>query len=68
MTQTTLYSKLSSMPISLQDELLAYMEFLIQKHQSNMKKTHPKAGCMKGTFKMSDDFNEPIDDFKEYMS
>jgi hypothetical protein len=44
------------------------MEFLIQKHQSNKKKTHPKAGCMKGTFKMSDDFNEPIDDFKEYMS
>jgi len=29
---------------------------------------HPKAGCMKGTFTyMSDDFNEPLDEFKEYM-
>jgi hypothetical protein len=24
-------------------------------------------GCMKGQFVMADDFNAPIDDFKEYM-
>ena len=24
-------------------------------------------GCMKGQFIMADDFNAPIDDFKEYM-
>jgi hypothetical protein len=29
---------------------------------------HPYAGCMSGTFgQMSDDFNEPLDDFKDYM-
>jgi len=28
---------------------------------------HPYAGCMKGVFgEMSDDFNEPLDDFKDY--
>jgi hypothetical protein len=28
----------------------------------------PYAGCMSGTFgEMSDDFNEPLDDFKDYM-
>ena len=24
-------------------------------------------GCMRGQFKMADDFNEPLDDFEEYM-
>jgi len=24
-------------------------------------------GCMRGQFEMSDDFDEPLDDFKEYM-
>ena len=24
-------------------------------------------GCMRGQFKMSDDFDEPLEDFKEYM-
>jgi addiction module RelB/DinJ family antitoxin len=24
-------------------------------------------GCMRGQFKMADDFDEPLDDFKEYM-
>ena len=24
-------------------------------------------GCMSGQFKMADDFDEPLDDFKEYM-
>ena len=24
-------------------------------------------GCMRGQFTMSDDFNEPLDDFEEYM-
>ena len=36
--------------------------------QGNRAKKHPRAGCMKGVFTyMSDDFNEPLEDFKEYM-
>ncbi|GHU52704.1 hypothetical protein FACS189496_3250 [Bacilli bacterium] len=27
----------------------------------------PVLGCAKGRFKMSDDFDAPLDDFKEYM-
>ena len=42
------------------------MEFLIQKHKNNDSNVHPKAGCMQGIFKMSSDFNEPLEDFKEY--
>ncbi|MCH8318157.1 MAG: DUF2281 domain-containing protein, partial [Bacteroidetes bacterium] len=26
-----------------------------------------KCGCLKGTFIMSEDFDEPLDDFKDYM-
>lgn len=67
MTDTTLYTKIASLPATLKEELLNYMEYLVQKNQSNEKKKHPKAGCMKGTFKMEDDFNAPLDDFKPYM-
>jgi len=36
--------------------------------EQNSAKKHPYAGCMKGTFTyMSDDFNEPLEEFKEYM-
>jgi len=31
------------------------------------KKKVPEFGYAKGMFVMSDDFNEPIDDFKDYM-
>jgi hypothetical protein len=27
----------------------------------------PQFGCAKGAFKMSEDFDEPLDDFKDYM-
>jgi len=38
------------------------------KKQNGTLKKHPHAGCMKGVFTyMSDDFNEPLEDFKEYM-
>ena len=39
-----------------------------EKHQA--KHTMSRAemfGCMRGQFEMTDDFDEPIDDFKEYM-
>lgn len=67
MTNASLYTKISTLPRSIQNEIFDYMEFLIQKHKSQKALIHPKAGCMKGTFQMDADFNEPIDDFKEYM-
>ncbi|MDR6560731.1 MULTISPECIES: DUF2281 domain-containing protein [unclassified Arcicella] len=65
MSDLALFSKLSSLPEHLKIEVIDYIEFLEKKYQSS--KLHPKAGCMKGTFKMQDDFDEPLDDFKEYM-
>ena len=67
MTNTSLYTKISTLPKPIQNEIIDYMEFLIQKHKHQRINIHPKAGCMQGTFKMSPDFNEPLDDFKEYI-
>ncbi len=67
MNKTTLYTKISLLPKSMQDEVSDFVEFLIQKQKSSNLKVHPKAGCMKGVFKMSADFNEPLEDFKDYM-
>ena len=30
-------------------------------------KGKPVFGCLKGQIRMSDDFNEPLEDFKDYM-
>jgi hypothetical protein len=67
MTNTSLYTRISILPKSVQDEISDYVEFLIQKQKSTKTKIHPKAGCMKGIFKISAGFNDPLEDFKEYM-
>ena len=69
MDNSTLFVKLNSLPENLKSEVLDFIEVLLTKTKKNkedeMKKR--KAGCMKGTFKMSDDFDEPLEDFKDYM-
>jgi DNA-damage-inducible protein J len=34
---------------------------------TEQEKKIPKAGCMKGKIWMADDFDAPLEDFKEYM-
>ena len=68
MTNTALYTKLSTLSPMIQKEVSDYIEFLIQKQQAPEKqRIHPKAGCMKGVFHMASDFNTYLEDFKEYM-
>ena len=64
MSDSLLFSKFSSLPQNLKVEVIDYIEFLEKNY--NTVKPHPKAGCMKGTFKMADDFDEPLGDFKEF--
>jgi len=62
-----LHSAVDELPQSALQELYDFAEFLLSKHKS-AEKTHPVFGCMKGMLKyMSDDFNEPLEEFKEYM-
>ena len=55
----------------LKQELLYFLDYLLTKQNSKpteSTKKIPKFGCAKGTFKMADDFDAPLDDFAEYMS
>jgi len=59
--------KVNQLPFNARQEVSDYIDFLLHKYRVN-KSVKPRAGCMKGTFVwMSDDFNEPLDDFKDYM-
>jgi hypothetical protein len=63
-------SQIEQLPENLKTEVLHYIEFLQEKHA---KQTNPatnkkrKAGSAKGKYKPASDFDEPLEDFKEYM-
>jgi hypothetical protein len=64
METTLLVQKIQQLPPELQEKAAEFVEQLIQKSQAIR---HPKAGFLKGTFEMKADFDEPLDDFEEYM-
>jgi hypothetical protein len=67
--ETSMYlsPQASKLPEPARQELTDFLESLLKKYQVE-KPPHPYFGCMKGTVLwMSDDFNEPLEDFKDYM-
>jgi hypothetical protein len=69
-----LNEKMELLPLYKQQEVMDFVDFLLDSISNTSAKKgfvmrkHPYAGCMSGTFgQMSDDFNEPLDDFKDYM-
>lgn len=73
MIQPVILEKLEELPESLQTEVLHYIEFLIEKQAKNSTQEKPTkkrrvAGTMKGMFvlPLPDDFDEPLEDMKEY--
>jgi len=66
MTSTSLFTKIHSLPESQKVEVQDFIDFLISKKKISEKKRR-KAGFLKGKIEMSPDFDEPLDDFKEYM-
>ena len=67
MVATVLERKVMQLPFEARQEVSDYLDFLLLKYQDK-KPVKPYAGCMKGTvIWMSDDFNEPLEDFKDYM-
>lgn len=68
MTDIQLYTKLSSLPANLKNEVADFIDFI--KSKSNNKMTSPKcrpAGLAKGLILMKDNFDDPIEGFNEYM-
>lgn len=72
MIQPAILEKLESLPEPLQLKVLHYIDSLIkeQKQASEQEDSPTKyrvAGTMKGMIIMADDFDEPLEDLKEYM-
>ena len=67
MKDVQLYSEISALPDSLKQEVKDFVDFLKSKKKSGEKLKERGFGCAKGFFKMHDDFDEPLDVFKDYM-
>jgi hypothetical protein len=68
---SSLYNKLATLPENLQSEVADFIDFLLNKAVNDKKNTaSPKAtfGSAKGMFKMKADFDETLEDFKDYTS
>lgn len=66
MSDIEIYREILTLPDDLKKQVSDFIAFLKSKNSANPKKQR-RAGLAKGLIKMSDDFDEPLDDFKEYM-
>ena len=67
MSDLQLYSEIAALPDNLKQEVSDFVEFLKKKYETKPKIKERQYGIAKGFFKMSDDFDEPLEDFKDYM-
>ena len=72
MIQPAILEKLATLPEALQTEVLHYIEFLSARYTDTNRETETsvkkrQAGLLEGKIWMADDFDEPLEDFKDYM-
>ena len=71
MNNLVIYSKMTTLPESLQSELAAFVDSLVQKAKEGKtqhKLPKPVFGSARGHFRMHADFDEPLPDFDEYTN
>ena len=61
-----LYEKINSLPSDVRSEVDDFIDFLMNKRVAKRQKKKPEFGCAKGKIHIADDFDEPLDDFKDY--
>ena len=61
------YGKLSKLPAELQTEVMDFIDFLLSREEKKNPPRKPVFGSGKGMFKMHPDFDEPLEEFKDYM-
>lgn len=64
--------KISQLPKEKQKEVNDFVDFLLVQSKKPKKESKevappPMFGALKGMFVMADDFDEPLEDFKDYM-
>ena len=67
MTDIQLFTQISSLPPDLKKEVTDFVDFLTQKSKSKKKIIERQFGYAKGFFTMCPSFDEPLEDFKDYM-
>lgn len=68
MTDIQLYTKISNLPVNLKSEVLEFIDFLnfkLKTRPAKPKKRTP--GLAKGLISMKENFDDPIEGFKDYM-
>jgi mRNA-degrading endonuclease RelE of RelBE toxin-antitoxin system len=72
MLQTEILESLQQLPDSLQEEVSHYIEFLKARYvQPSSVPEKPKKrgalGAWRGKIKIADDFDAPLEEFRDYM-
>jgi hypothetical protein len=67
MTDVQLYSQIASLPSHLKKQVSDFVASLNQKSKSPKKITERQFGYAKDFFIVADNFDEPLEDFKDYM-
>ena len=67
MTDTSLKIEINSLPKTLRDEVADFVEFLKKKTRTKSKLKSREFGFAKGKIQLSKDFDEPLDEFKDYV-
>ena len=67
MDNAQLYTKLTSLPDSMKAEVADFIDFLLSKKKKKGVKPKAKFGSGKGMFKIKPGFDDPLEDFKEYI-
>ena len=74
-TSILLYNKILQMPEDVKKQVTDFIDFIMSKKEkenkldsTEKKETNKRPfGILKGKIKMADDFDEPMEDFKDYM-
>jgi mRNA-degrading endonuclease RelE of RelBE toxin-antitoxin system len=72
MIETAILKNIEKLPESVKQAVLDYIEFLVNRYAEEAPKTEKAAkrgglGIWKGKIWISDDFDEPLEDLKDYM-
>lgn len=67
MSDIQLYNQLTLLPEKLKKEVEKFVEYLLYKENHSKPIKKRQFGCAKGKISMLNNFDEPLDDFKDYM-
>lgn len=67
MDTSILIKEIETLPPALKEEVKDFVGYLKSKKSNISKERKPVLGSGKGTFVIKEGFDDPIDDFAEYM-